>query len=163
VRHTIGQTKRFCKKILWLEFGRVKAFGEVRDVLPLYESFLSKWRSMSKDERNDYRQKVMDRDPADAEYKKYGNLTLLDDDQDLEGSHGYTIRPVSRLAHLKGDSTDIFESPCSYYLKEHAHIYKKHVYYVKREATYHFEVFYLLSTKPSGEDGVIGWIRADET
>src|SRR5699024_12010865 len=79
--------KRFCNKILWLEFGRVKAFGEVRDVLPLYESFLSKWRSMSKDERNDYRQKVMDRDPAEAEYKKYGNLTLLDDDEELESSH----------------------------------------------------------------------------
>src|SRR5699024_8957561 len=104
-----------------LEFGRVKAFGEVRDVLPLYESFLSKWRSMSKDERNDYRQKVMDRDPAEAEYKKYGNLTLLDDDEELESSHGYTIRPVSRLAHLKGDSTDIFESPDSDANKQPAH------------------------------------------
>jgi len=163
VSHSIGQMKRFCNKILWLEFGRVKAFGEVRDVLPLYESFLSKWRSMSKDERNDYRQKVMDRDPAEAEYKKYGNLTLLDDDEELESSHGYTIRPVSRLAHLKGDSTDIFESPDSDANKQPAHKFKKRVYYVKREATYHFEVFYLLSTKPSGEDGVIGWIRADET
>ncbi|AKG73445.1 teichoic acids export ABC transporter ATP-binding subunit TagH [Salinicoccus halodurans] len=163
VSHSIGQMKRFCNKILWLEFGRVKAFGEVKDVLPLYESFLSKWRSMSKEERNDYRQKVMDRDPGEAEYKQFGNLMLLDDDEELERSHGYTIRPVSRLAHLKGDSTDIFEAPDSDRNKRHASQYKKHVYYVKREATYHFEVFYLLSTEPSGEDGVIGWIRADET
>src|SRR5699024_3682257 len=28
VSHSIGQMKRFCNKILWLEFGRVKAFGK---------------------------------------------------------------------------------------------------------------------------------------
>src|SRR5699024_11101356 len=40
---------------------------------------------------------------------------------------------------------------------------KNKVYYVKREATYQFENYYLLSTQPSGEDGVIGWIRGIET
>ncbi|WP_411843749.1 teichoic acids export ABC transporter ATP-binding subunit TagH [Salinicoccus sp. HZC-1] len=163
VSHSVGQMKRFCDKILWLEFGRVKAFGEVKDILPLYESFLSKWRSMTKEERNDYRQKVMDRDPAEAEYKQFGNLMLLDDDEVLEQSHTYSIRPVSRLAHLKGDATDIFEAPNSDTVTASAYKYKKRVYYVKREATYHFENFYLLSTQPSGEDGVIGWIRAEET
>lgn len=163
VSHSVGQMKRFCNKILWLEFGRVKAFGEVKEVLPLYEGFLSKWRSMSKDERDNYRQKVMSRDPGEVEYKQYGNLKLLDDDEELERSHGYTIRPVSRLAHLKGDSTFLFESPDSDKNKKQPHKYKKRVYYVKREVTYQFEVFYLLSTMPSGEDGVIGWIRAEET
>src|SRR5699024_10319556 len=28
VSHSIGQMKQFCDKILWLEFGRVKAYGE---------------------------------------------------------------------------------------------------------------------------------------
>lgn len=163
VSHSVGQMKRFCDKILWLEFGRVKAFGEVKDVLPLYEGFLTKWRSMSKEERADYRQKVMGKDPSEVEYKQFGNLMLLDDDEELERAHGYTIRPVSRLAHLKGDSTFLFETPDSDQNKKNAHKFKRQVYYVKREATYHFENFYLLSTLPSGEDGVIGWIRAEET
>ena len=30
VSHSIGQMKTFCDKILWLEFGRVKAYGDVQ-------------------------------------------------------------------------------------------------------------------------------------
>ncbi|WP_020006122.1 teichoic acids export ABC transporter ATP-binding subunit TagH [Salinicoccus albus] len=163
VSHSIRQVKNFCDKILWLEFGRVKAFGEVKDVIPLYEAFLTKWQSMTREERNHYRQKVMQRDTGTDHYKQYGNLLLLEDEETLEGSHTYSIRPVSRLAHLKGDSTEIYESPDSDENTKPPQKYKNKVYYVKRESTYHFENYYLLSTKPSARDGVVGWIRSEET
>lgn len=163
VSHSIGQIKSFCNKILWLEFGRVKAFGEVKDVIPLYESFLSRWQAMSKEERDDHRTRVMNRNTGEHKYKQVGSLLLLDDGQELEVSDMYSVQPVSRLAHLKGNSTEIYQAPNSEEGKLEAKEYKNRVYYVKREATYQFENYYLLSTRPSGTDGVIGWIRASET
>lgn len=163
VSHSIGQMKTFCDKILWLEFGRVKAYGDVKDVLPLYEAFLSKWQNMQKEEKDLYRSKVMSIDPKDVKYKQMGKLMVLDNEEELEASHTYSIRPVSRLAHLKAYTTYIFEAPNSDENKQDAQVLKNKVYYVKREATYQFENYYLLSTEPSGVDGVIGWIRGIET
>ncbi|QQD85865.1 MULTISPECIES: teichoic acids export ABC transporter ATP-binding subunit TagH [Jeotgalicoccus] len=163
VSHSIGQMKTFCDKILWLEFGRVKAYGDVKDVLPLYEAFLNKWQNMQKEEKDLYRSKVMAMDPKNIKYKKMGKLMVLDNEEELEESHTYSIRPVSRLAHLKAYTTYIFEAPNSDENKRDAQILKNKVYYVKREATYQFENYYLLSTEPSGVDGVIGWIRGIET
>lgn len=163
VSHSIGQMKTFCDKILWLEFGRVKAYGDVKDVLPLYEAFLNKWQNMQKEEKDLYRSKVMAMDPKNIKYKKMGKLMVLDNEEELEESHTYSIRPVSRLAHLKAYTTYIFEAPNSDENKRDAQVLKNKVYYVKREATYQFENYYLLSTEPSGVDGVIGWIRGIET
>src|SRR5690625_2255586 len=55
VSHSIGQMKQFCEKILWLEFGRVKEYGSVKDVLPKYEEFLKRWKKMSNEERENYK------------------------------------------------------------------------------------------------------------
>src|SRR5699024_4360350 len=46
VSHSIGQMKQFCEKILWLEYGMVKEFGPVDEVIPNYERFIKKWRKM---------------------------------------------------------------------------------------------------------------------
>ena len=78
VSHSIGQMKTFCDKILWLEFGRVKAYGDVQDVLPLYEAFLNKWQNMQKEEKDLYREKVMSLDPKKVKYKKMGKVMVLD-------------------------------------------------------------------------------------
>src|SRR5690625_4662882 len=55
VSHSIGQMKQFCEKILWLEFGMVKDYGTVEEVIPRYEAFLQRWQKMSKKERETYR------------------------------------------------------------------------------------------------------------
>src|SRR5699024_7384552 len=55
VSHSIGQMKQFCDKILWLEFGMVKDYGTVEEVIPRYEAFLKRWQKMSKKERETYR------------------------------------------------------------------------------------------------------------
>src|SRR5699024_8240972 len=43
VSHSLGQMKKFCDKILWLEFGKVKAYGDVAEIMPQYEEFLNMW------------------------------------------------------------------------------------------------------------------------
>ncbi|MBT2218632.1 teichoic acids export ABC transporter ATP-binding subunit TagH [Virgibacillus dakarensis] len=55
VSHSIGQMKQFCEKILWLEYGMVKDFGTVEEVMPKYERFLKEYKKMSKEEREAYK------------------------------------------------------------------------------------------------------------
>ncbi|MFD1363685.1 teichoic acids export ABC transporter ATP-binding subunit TagH [Lentibacillus salinarum] len=57
VSHSIGQMKEFCDKILWLEYGMVKDFGPVEEIIPKYEEFLKQFKKMSKKEREDYKRK----------------------------------------------------------------------------------------------------------
>jgi teichoic acid transport system ATP-binding protein len=55
VSHSIGQMKQFCDKILWLEFGMVREFGPVGEVIPKYEEFIKQWQKMSNRDREKYR------------------------------------------------------------------------------------------------------------
>lgn len=61
VSHSINQMKQFCDKILWLEYGMVKDFGPVDEVIPKYEEFLSKFKKMSKKERKAYKDAAIKR------------------------------------------------------------------------------------------------------
>ncbi|CQR46202.1 Teichoic acids export ATP-binding protein TagH [Paraliobacillus sp. PM-2] len=55
VSHSIGQMKEFCEKILWLEYGMVKDFGTVEEVIPKYQDFINKYKKMSKKQKEAYR------------------------------------------------------------------------------------------------------------
>lgn len=61
VSHSVRQMKRFCDKILWLEYGMVKEYGPVDEVMNNYEEFLKKWKKMKRKERNVYRKKAIER------------------------------------------------------------------------------------------------------
>lgn len=61
VSHSIGQMKKFCQKILWLEYGMVKDFGPVDEVLPKYEDFLTAFKKMSKKERKKYKANAIEK------------------------------------------------------------------------------------------------------
>lgn len=164
VSHSIRQVKSFCDKLLWLEFGRVKAYGSVHDIIPLYEAFLNKWQTMTKVEREKYRSSMINKDSGSLKYKKIGSLTILEGTEDmLDATQTYEVRPVSKLAHLKAFASYIYTAPDNDEGKIKASKFKNKVYYVKRTATHHFEDYYLLSTKPSGVEGVVGWIKTSET
>ncbi|MEN2767355.1 teichoic acids export ABC transporter ATP-binding subunit TagH [Ornithinibacillus xuwenensis] len=59
VSHSLGQMKEFCEKILWLEYGMVKDFGSVDQVLPKYEEYLREQKKLSKKERDEYREAIL--------------------------------------------------------------------------------------------------------
>lgn len=61
VSHSLGQVKEFCEKILWLEYGMVKGFGSVEEILPKYQDFLAMWKKMNKEERLAYQEKGFQR------------------------------------------------------------------------------------------------------
>lgn len=59
VSHSIGQMKKFCEKILWLEYGEVRAFGPVEEVIPQYENFFKEYKAMSKKEKKQFREEAL--------------------------------------------------------------------------------------------------------
>jgi len=152
VSHSIGQMKRFCNKILWLEFGKVKEYGDMEKVIPNYEAFLAKWEKMSKNERATYKHAALNVEE---------NISNLDVDEFFTPNPNYNKvieKPISKLAHLRGKATFLLNYP-----DEEEQIstkqYKDTVYYVKKQARYQDKTYYLLSTERSSVEGVIGWIQ----
>ncbi|MTT30618.1 teichoic acids export ABC transporter ATP-binding subunit TagH [Terrilactibacillus sp. BCM23-1] len=58
ISHSIGQMKKFCEKALWIQYGRVKDYGLMKDVMPKYEQFLKDYKKMSKEEQKDLQEKA---------------------------------------------------------------------------------------------------------
>lgn len=65
ISHSIGQVKTFCQKALWLEYGEVKAYGEIEEVIPKYEAFLKEFKAMSKKEQKKYKEEVIKKQSGD--------------------------------------------------------------------------------------------------
>ncbi|MFD2617047.1 teichoic acids export ABC transporter ATP-binding subunit TagH [Terrilactibacillus laevilacticus] len=58
ISHSIGQMKKFCEKALWIQYGRVKDYGMMEDVMPKYEQFLKDYKKMSKAEQKALQEKA---------------------------------------------------------------------------------------------------------
>lgn len=59
VSHSIAQMRQFCDKILWLEYGKIKEYGEANEVLQNYEDFLKEFKNLNKQQREEYRKKAL--------------------------------------------------------------------------------------------------------
>lgn len=81
----------------------------------------------------------------------------------LHSSYVYTIEKsnVSRLGHLRSGATIYkeIEDPSSAMSSAD---YLNKVYYIKQQAKVGNQTYYLISTKPSKTDGVIGWVNSTE-
>src|SRR5699024_10026662 len=115
VSHSIRQMKQFCEKILWLEYGMIKDFGNVGDVMPKYESFLKTWKKMNKEERDEYknaaleiRNKKANDIPISNELKAKLNIQPI---KKKKTNNKYIETLVSRLGHLKSGRLFIYDTP----------------------------------------------------
>lgn len=163
VSHSIGQMKRFCEKVLWLEFGMVREFGYVEDVIPKYEKFLKKWQNYSKEQREEYRvnalifqQKVLENPSIHIAMP----ATFIE--EPIHNSEEYKVTPVSRLGQIKLSASNILENFMITDNKIPVIDYLDRVYFIKQRADYKEESYYLLSTQPSSRSGVIGWAKASD-
>lgn len=59
ISHSTAQVKSFCTKVLWLEFGKVKEYGPVNEVIEKYSKFLSDFNKWSPKEKSKYRQEKL--------------------------------------------------------------------------------------------------------
>lgn len=157
VSHSIGQMKQFCDKILWLEFGMIKEYGPVEDIIPQYEKFLSIWQKMSKDDREKYKSYSLlsDQDSLDELMKER-------EKQMVRREEAYQEYPVSILGHIRGGESFVYSTPTDLSRRESSKEYKNYVYYIKKQAKFNGELFYLLSKQPSAQKGVIGWMKSSD-
>jgi teichoic acid transport system ATP-binding protein len=58
VSHNMKQVREFCTKIAWIEGGKLKEYGELDEVLPKYEKFLSGFKKRSKKEQKQFREEL---------------------------------------------------------------------------------------------------------
>ncbi|WP_326181907.1 teichoic acids export ABC transporter ATP-binding subunit TagH [Virgibacillus halodenitrificans] len=156
VSHSIGQMKRFCEKILWLEFGRVKEYGTVEEVIPHYEAFLSEWGKLSKKERDQYRAKVVNEaTPVDL------NKTSVTVDN-MAKNEEYSEHLTSFLAHIRKGKSFIYSHPLQQENKKSSRLYRQSVYFIRKRIEYQNDTYYLLSEMPSFKKGTIGWIKKSD-
>lgn len=59
ISHALGQIKQFCEKLIWLEYGQIKTYGPIGDILPQYRKFLKEFKKLSKEEKQAYREKAL--------------------------------------------------------------------------------------------------------
>ncbi|MEI3894292.1 MULTISPECIES: teichoic acids export ABC transporter ATP-binding subunit TagH [Bacillus] len=70
VSHSLGQVKQFCTKALWLEYGEIKDYGLMQDVMPKYEQFLKQYRAMSKEEQQKFKEEAQRKQAGEAFHKE---------------------------------------------------------------------------------------------
>lgn len=150
VSHSLGQMKKFCDKILWLEYGKVKEYGDVDDILPLYQEFLNMWKGLSKEEREKYRIEAMS---GVLNYRKYIKK------MEKENKLNYSERLVSKIVRIRKHDSYIYSSPKESRPEKSSDKYKQSAYYAKMEGIINGEKYYLISEKPSISKGVIGWMK----
>jgi len=55
VSHSLPTVESFCTKALWLEYGKMRKFGEINDVCAEYRDFLFKYNKMTPQEKEAYK------------------------------------------------------------------------------------------------------------
>ncbi len=155
VSHSIGQMKKFCEKILWLEYGRVKEYGDVDEVIPQYEAFLAKWEKLSKEEREMYKNHILTGSAVNENVKSLEKT-------EVNQSDIYKEDYTSMLGHIKGGKSFIYSNPLNQEEKKSSDPFKNNVYYIKKQLSYLGDTYYLLSREPSSEEGTIGWMKSTD-
>lgn len=55
VSHSNAQVKQFCDKVLWLEYGTVRDYGEANKIIAEYDEFFKFYNKLSKEDKEKYR------------------------------------------------------------------------------------------------------------
>src|SRR5699024_6710900 len=135
VSHSLGQMKKFCQKILWIEYGQVKEYGPVNEVLPKYETFLEKWQRMKKKERKRYKNAVMLNQQmllkGEGQRNNVNINDIIDKDKNKEV---YKEKAVSMLVRINSNETQIYEKHKNITKYKTAKKSKNKTYYIKRKS-----------------------------
>lgn len=69
---------------------------------------------------------------------------------------------TSKLGHIRHGNVEIYKNIGDATSIKAGTQYTHAVYYIKKQATLNGKMFYLISTKPSSENGVIGWVDSTD-
>jgi len=60
VSHATGQIRQFCNKAVWVQYGEMKQFGDMKDVVKNYAEFVSQYKNLTRDEQVEYKDKMVE-------------------------------------------------------------------------------------------------------
>ncbi|MGL5153140.1 MAG: teichoic acids export ABC transporter ATP-binding subunit TagH [Clostridium sp.] len=55
VSHSLSQVQQFCNKVMWIEYGRLREYGESKEIIPKYQEYINMINRMTKEERKQYK------------------------------------------------------------------------------------------------------------
>src|SRR5699024_11118784 len=59
VSHATGQIRQFCNKAVWIQYGEMKQFGDMKEVTQSYAEFVNQYKNLTKDEQIEYKDKMV--------------------------------------------------------------------------------------------------------
>ena len=93
VSHSLPQIKQFCNKAMWLEYGRLKEYGDVEEVLPKYQEYINEINKMSEKEKIEYKKKVL----KSQEHSLLREFKLVDNNLKKFIPNGKIIKTVTLI------------------------------------------------------------------
>lgn len=97
VSHSLSQIKQFCNKAIWLEYGRLREYGNVDDVLPKYQKYINEINKMSEKERAEYKKTVLRK----QEHSLLRDFKLVDNNLKKFKPNGKVIKTVTIINNKK--------------------------------------------------------------
>ncbi|WP_249313079.1 ATP-binding cassette domain-containing protein [Lederbergia citrea] len=61
ISHSLSQIKQLSDRVLWMQFGEVKEFGETRKVINLYKEFITWFNNLSEKEKKQYKREMFEK------------------------------------------------------------------------------------------------------
>lgn len=93
VSHSIPQVKQFCNKAMWLEYGGLRAYGDVEEILPQYQEYINLMNKMTPEEKADYKRSVL----MQQEHSLLEEFKLVDPNLKKVTPEGYLIKAVKLI------------------------------------------------------------------
>ena len=97
VSHSLPQIKQFCNKAMWLEYGRLREYGDVEEVLPRYQAYINDINKMSEKEKAEYKRKVL----KEQEHSLLQEFKLVDNNLKKFKPKGKIIKSVKLINNDK--------------------------------------------------------------
>ncbi|COI83131.1 polysaccharide/polyol phosphate ABC transporter ATPase [Streptococcus pneumoniae] len=91
VSHDLGQVREFTNKVMWIQYGELRAFGPTKEIADMYQEFTQELDSMSVEERDRYV----------AEQKHLQQLFTLDQLRDEMTEAGLPKEEVRKATKIK--------------------------------------------------------------
>lgn len=59
ISHSLSQIESFCDRVLWMNFGQIKKFGETKEVLYEYKNFISWFNKLTEEQKKVYKTEML--------------------------------------------------------------------------------------------------------
>lgn len=77
ISHSVSQVKQFCTQALWLEYGEIREYGPVEEIVGEYNKFLKWYRQLTKAQQHLYKKNKLEQRTTVVESKDLGETIVL--------------------------------------------------------------------------------------